>query len=298
MKCSSLIHICFGRFMSLTVIIFFFVAAGCGQKEKTLESTLEQIKSAGVVRIGYANEAPYAYYDNNTGRLTGEAPEIAREIFGRMGVNKVEGVLTEFSSLIPGLKAKRFDIIAAGMYITPKRCKEIAFSNPTYKIGEAFLVKKGNPLDLHSYEDVAEHPESQLGVVAGAVELGYARATGVPDNRISVLPDTPSAVAALQADRIDAYAGTSLTINNILSKLDEGNLEKAVPFTNPVIDDKYVIGYGAFGVRKEDKDLIEEFNKHLKAFIGSVKHRKIVEPFEFTESELPGNVKAEELCKG
>lgn len=298
MKCSLLIHICLGRFVSLTVIIFFFVAAGCGQKGKTLESTLEQIKSTGVVRIGYANEAPYAYYDNKAGRLTGEAPEIAREILSRMGVNKVEGVLTEFSSLIPGLKAKRFDIIAAGMYIMPRRCKEIAFSNPTYKIGEAFLIKKRNPLDLHSYEDVAEHPEAQLGVVAGAVELGYARATGVPDNRISVLPDAPSAVAALQAGRIDAYAGTSLTINNILSKLDKENLEKAVPFMNPVIDNKRVIGYGAFGMRKEDKDLLDEFNKHLKAFIGSDRHREIVDPFGFTESELPGDVKAEELCKG
>ena len=35
-----------------------------------------------------------------------------------MGINQVEGVLTEFGSLIPGLQARRFDIIAAGMYVT------------------------------------------------------------------------------------------------------------------------------------------------------------------------------------
>lgn len=271
---------------------------GCEKHTEKTISTLSKIKSEGVVRVGYANEAPYAYYDSEAGRLTGEAPEIVREIAKRMGVSKVEGVLTEFGSLIPGLKAERFDIIAAGMYILPKRCKEIDFTNPTYKVGEAFLVKRGNPFGLHSYEDVAKRPSARLGVVAGAVELGYARAVGVPDDRVAVLPDTPSAVAAVEAGRIDAYAGTSLTINDILGKTGEGKLEKAEPFTDPVIEGRAVIGYGAFGIRKEDKDLYNEFNRHLKSFIGSDAHKRVVEPFGFTESELPGDVTAGELCKG
>ena len=35
----------------------------------------------------------------------------------RIGVKEFDGVLTPFGSLIPGLKAERFDIIAAGLYI-------------------------------------------------------------------------------------------------------------------------------------------------------------------------------------
>lgn len=289
-------NLCWG--LLPVVAVFCLVGVTSCQKAAEDLTTLDRIRSEGVIKVGYANEAPYAYYDSKADRLTGEAPEIAREISKRMGVSRVEGVLTEFGSLIPGLKAKRFDIIAAGMYILPKRCKEIAFSNPTYKIGEAFLVKKGNPFDLHSYEDVAKHPEAQLGVVAGAVELGYARAVGVPDDRISVLPDVPGAVAAVQTGRIDAYAATSLTINDVLNKLNGKKLEKAEPFTDPVIEGKRVIGYGAFGIRKEDKDLLDEFNRHLKALIGSDGHRKIVEPFGFTESEFPGDVTAKELCRG
>lgn len=281
-------------------VVAAFCLVGPAACQKTTEEdfkTLDRIRREGVVKVGYANEAPFAYRDSETGRLRGEAPEIAREIAKRMGVSEVEGILTEFGSLIPGLKAGRFDVIAAGMYIKPERCKEIAFSNPTYKIGEAFLVKRGNPLDLHSYESVAGHPSARLGVVAGAVELGYARAVGVPDDRIVVLPDAPSAVAAVEAGRVDAYAGTSLTINNIINKVDEEDLEKAEPFTDPVINGRRVIGYGAFGVRKEDKGLIEEFNKHLEAFISSEEHLRTVEPFGFTESELPGDVTAEALCE-
>jgi polar amino acid transport system substrate-binding protein len=284
---------------AVAVFSLLLATTACERAGPQAGSTLQRIQQAGVVRVGYANEAPFAYMDEKTGRLTGEAPEIARVVLKQIGVERVEGVLTEFGSLIPGLKAKRFDIIAAGMYILPKRCREIAFTNPTYKIGEAFLVKAGNPLDLHSYADIAARPGARIGVVAGAVELAYARATGVPDARISILPDAPSAVAAVQAGRIDAYAGTALTIQDMLKKAgDSSGVERAKPFKDPVIEGKTVIGYGAFGVRKEDKALLEALNRQLEAFIGSEQHRRLVKPFGFTTAELPGQVTAASLCRG
>jgi polar amino acid transport system substrate-binding protein len=285
------------RSLILIFVVFgVMLVAGCGQEPEPGESTLERIRREQVVRIGFANEAPYAYVDQKTGRLTGEAPEIARVVLARLGVKEVEGVLTEFGSLIPGLKAKRFDIIAAGMYILPERCREIAFTRPTYRIGEAFLVRKGNPLDLHSYEELAAHPSARLGVVAGAVELSYARAVGVPEERISVLPDAPSAVAAVQAERVDAYGGTALTVQDMLNKVTSGDVERAAPFKDPVIDGKPAVGYGAFGIRKGDKALLEAFNARLQGFIGTPEHRELVSPFGFMENQLPGDVTADRLC--
>jgi len=276
---------------------------GCGGPNgggagPTGESTLDRIKRTGTIRVGYANEAPYAYLDSSTGKLTGEAPEVLRVVMSRMGVDEVEGVLTEFGSLIPGLKANRFDVIAAGMYITPERCEQIDFSNPSYTIGEAFVVKAGNLLDLHSYEDVAKHDTATLGVVAGTVERGYARDTGVPDDRVVVFPDPPSALAGVVAGRVDAYAGTSLTIQDLMRKSSSDDLERAEPFTDPAIDGETIRGYGAFGFREEDDAFREAFNAELAEFIGTPEHLEIIEPFGFTESELPGNVTAEELCGG
>jgi polar amino acid transport system substrate-binding protein len=249
------------------------IGCGSGGPSSVPGSTLERIRAEGKVRVGYANEAPYAYRDTKADRLTGEAPEIARAIFKRMGVEEVEGVLTEFGSLIPGLKAGRFDIIAAGMYITPARCEQVAFSNPTYRIGEAFVVKAGNPLGLHGYEDVAANPQAQLGVVAGTVERGYARSMGVPDDRVVVFPDAPSALAGVEAGRVDAFAGTSLTVQDLLRKADNPALERAEPFNDPVVDGKPLAGYGAFGVSQERHGAcIEEFNRHLAEYIGSPEH--------------------------
>ncbi len=268
---------------------------GCGAGEDE-GSSLERALESGKVRVGFANEAPYAYVDTATGRLTGEAPEVARAVLERMGIHEVEGVLTEFGSLIPGLKADRFDLIAAGMYITPQRCEQIAFSNPSYSISEAFIVKKGNPQGLHSFEDVARNPEARLGVVAGTVERGYARDLGIPDDRVVVFPDAPSALAGVQAGRVDAYAGTRLTVQDLLDKTGSDEVERAEPFQEPVIDGEVVRGYGAFGFRKSDGAFIAEFNRHLAEYIGTPEHLEAVAPFGFTEEELPGEKTAAELC--
>ncbi|HET7676175.1 MAG TPA: ectoine/hydroxyectoine ABC transporter substrate-binding protein EhuB [Gammaproteobacteria bacterium] len=262
------------------------------------KGTLAQMKDAGTARIGYANEAPYAFLDVQTNELTGEAPEIARVILQRMGIPTIDGVLTEFGALIPGLKAKRFDIIAAGMYILPQRCQQIAFSNPTYGIGEAFIVKAGNPEDLHSFADVAHDAGATLGVVTGAVERRYAKKTGIPDDRVKVFPDAASALAGVESGRVDAYAGSSLTMRDLLNKAGKADVALAAPFTDPVIDGKSVRGYGAFGFRKTDRELLEQFNKELANFIGTPEHLKLVTPFGFTREDLPGNVTAAQLCKG
>ncbi|MGD2140435.1 MAG: ectoine/hydroxyectoine ABC transporter substrate-binding protein EhuB [Burkholderiales bacterium] len=292
------------KLLRSAIIAVAVMLAACSQESGDSDSTskdsvtLDDARKAGVIKVGFANEAPYAYLDSSTNELTGEAPAIARVILKRLGVDEVEGVLTEFGSLIPGLQAKRFDIIAAGMYILPERCKQVTFSNPTYGIGEAFLVMSGNPKNLHSYEGLAGNADATLGVVAGTVERGYARKTNIPDERVQVFPDGPSAVAGVAAGRIDAYAGTSLTIQDIVSKTTDGTLERAKPFTDPVIDGKSVRGYGAFAFRKADQSLVDAFNRELANFIGSAEHRELVKPFGFTEQELPGDVTAAQLCAG
>ena len=82
------------------------------------QSTLEQARADGYIRVGFANEAPYGFATPD-GKLTGESPEVVKAVLKKIGIDEVDGVLTEFGSLIPGLQAGRFDIIAAGMFITP-----------------------------------------------------------------------------------------------------------------------------------------------------------------------------------
>ncbi|HPJ37060.1 MAG TPA: ectoine/hydroxyectoine ABC transporter substrate-binding protein EhuB [Spirochaetota bacterium] len=278
------------RFRSITfIIVSLLFLVSCGERT----NTLDRMRKEGVVTIGVANEVPYGYKTPD-GKVKGEAPEVIKLVMERMGVKKINAVVTEFGSLIPGLKAGRFDIIAAGLYITPKRCRQVAFTNPTYSIGEGFLVKKGNPKNLHSYDDVKNSNNVKLGAVAATVELGYARKAGIPEERIVIFPDNISAVAGVKSGRIDALATTSITVAKLAEK--EPAVEKAVPFTDPVIDGKSVRGYGALAVRKGDRKLLEVLNAHLREVIGSDAHRKAVRQYGFTEENLPGNVDASSLC--
>jgi polar amino acid transport system substrate-binding protein len=254
------------------------------------QSTLEKAREQGYIRVGFANEAPFGYATPD-GKLTGEAPEVAKAVLAKMGINEVDGVLTEFGSLIPGLQAGRFDIIAAGMFINPKRCEQILFSEPSYGIGQAFLVEEGNPKSIMDYSSVAENSDLKLAVMAGAVESGYAKDAGVDQSQLVVLPDQSSLLKAVQTGRADAAALTALSIANLAEK-GEG-VQSTEPFG--MVAGQSVKGHGGFGFRKEDEALRDEFNKHLTEFLGSEEHIALVTPFGFGEGYLPNKTMAE-LC--
>jgi polar amino acid transport system substrate-binding protein len=256
------------------------------------ETTLERAKAQGYIRVGFANEAPYGYATPD-GTLTGESPEVVKAVLAKIGIAEVDGVLTEFGSLIPGLQAGRFDIIAAGMFVNPKRCEQVQFSEPTYGIGQAFLVKAGNPKGIADYGTIAGNADLKLAVMAGAVEGGYAKDSGIAEGQLVVLPDQSSLVKAVQAGRADAAALTALSIADMASKND--GVESTKPFG--MVAGQSVVGHGAVAFRLEDKDLYEAFNAELKKFIGSPEHIALVTPFGFGEGYLPTKT-TEELCAG
>ncbi|WP_047154892.1 ectoine/hydroxyectoine ABC transporter substrate-binding protein EhuB [Aneurinibacillus tyrosinisolvens] len=265
-------------------------------KEVQAASSLEKAKQQGYITVGFANEKPYAYATPD-GKLTGEAVEVARVVLNNLGIKEMNGVLTEFGSLIPGLKAKRFDIITAGMYITPERAKEVIFANPEYSIGEALAVKKGNPLNLHSYKDISSNPKAKVGVMGGGIEITYLKKTGVSKNQIVIVPDQPSAIAALQAGRVDAITMTGPSLQSVMNSAKDASIKRVMDFSQPVIDGKNIRGYGAAAFRKEDKELRDAFNSELEKLKKSDKLLEILKPFGFTEQELPGDKTAEELSE-
>lgn len=272
-----------------------FLAAAGGVRPARAEGTLERAREQGFIRVGFANEAPYGYA-TPSGELTGEAPEVAKAVLERMGIGEVDGVLTEFASLIPGLKAGRFDIIAAGMFVSPKRCEQIAFSEPTYGMGQAFLVAEGNPKGIKTYDDFANDSDLKMGVMAGAIEKQYAEDSGVDMSKVQTYPDGPSALAAVRAGRIDGFPLTSLSINNLVRTAGEGAGVEATPSFSEIAG-SYVRGHGAFGFRKEDTALLAAFNEVLSDFVGSEEHLALVEPFGFGANTLP-ELSTAELCAG
>src|SRR3954454_12619399 len=160
------------------------------------QGTLDRIKKEGVIRIGFANEAPWSFAKSD-GTIAGADYELAQLVFSHLGIPSLEGIITKFGSLIPGLKANRFDLVVAGFYIRPARCEQVAFSEPTVGVGDAIIVKEGNPKKISSYKSVVADPNIKLGGVVGAATAQNAKNAGVPDSQLTMFPDFVSAVSAL-----------------------------------------------------------------------------------------------------
>ena len=260
------------------------------------ETTLERARREGVIRVGFANESPFAYATPE-GKLTGESVEVARAIFNNLGITEMEGVLTEFGSLIPGLQAKRFDAITAGMFILPARCEQVLFADPDYQIIDALIVEKGNPLNLHSFSDIVANPAVKVGTGAGYSSVEQLKAVGVTDDQLVLFPDGPSGIAGLQAGRIDAWTSTAPACQTLLNNANDPNLEMADPYQPAVIDGKPVINYGGVAFRMEDLDLREAYNEELAKIKSSGDLLQIFSQFEgFGSFSLPGDATAKSVC--
>ena len=282
--------------IALVMLIALAVVLDHGMGGKTQGGLLARLRKQGFLRVGYADEAPFAYVNPKTGKLTGESPAVLRVVMAKLGIKHLKGVLTNFGSLIPGLEAHRFDIIAAGMYITPARAREVLFSNPTFALGDGFVVRKGNPLDLHTFADAACSAGIRLGVVGGAQEYQYALESGVKPAQISGFPSAPEALAAVEAGRVDAYAGTALTVRRLVRLAHNPDIAVARPFHNPVIHGRTVLGYGAFAFRRRDIRLCRAVNKILAKFVNTKQHLQLVKRFGFTKADLPGTVTAAQIA--
>jgi polar amino acid transport system substrate-binding protein len=269
------------------------LAVGVAASGARAESVLEKIKKGETIKIGYSNEKPYAY-QNKDGKMDGFVNVTGLAILQKMGAKKVEGVLTEWGSLIPGLNAGRFDIITAGMYITPKRCKNVAFTEPMGVFAEGIIVKKGNPMGLKSYGDIAKK-KVKLATGRGWTTIGYAQKGGIKAGMIMKVPDPAAILQAVTSGRAAVGGGTILTMTQ-LAKNSGGAVEVVNDFAAP----DYTKGYSAYAFRRSDTKSRDAFDKVMKAYLGTPAMLKAASMNNYTKQMVPttSTKTRAQLCKG
>ncbi|MFE2582231.1 ectoine/hydroxyectoine ABC transporter substrate-binding protein EhuB [Streptomyces sp. NPDC059378] len=253
---------------------------------------LDRLRAQGVVRLGIAGEIPFGYIDRN-GDLTGEAPELAKVVFKGLGVDRVQPVPTEFGSLIPGLNSQQFDVVAAGMYVNPDRCEQVIFADPDYRMLDSFIVRKGNPMNLHTYQDVVAK-KARFATGTGYAEIQYAVEAGYRESDILVVPDQVAGLNAVEAGRADVFAGTALTTREVVRKSRKAEATKGFA---PLVGGKPHVDGGAFAFRPAETRLRDAFDVELRKLKRSGELFRILRPFGFTEAEMT-DLTAKELCGG
>lgn len=258
-------------------------------------ATLEEIRERGTVRIAVANEIPYGYIAP-TGEAMGAGPDVADRIFQNLGIENIEWITSEFSGLIPGLMADRFDVVAAEMAILPDRCERVIYSEPSTSYGEGLLVKTGNPKDVHSYSDFAERDDLRVAIMAGADQLEMLQALGVPDGRMVTISSNADAISSVSTGRADAYAATGLTVGDLANRSDD--VESASGFVDPIINGNAVRSWGGFTFAQGSEELRDAFNAELAKFQETEGWTEILAGYGFTEADIDGTsqMTTEQLC--
>ena len=257
----------------------------------------EKAKAAKSISVGISNEKPYGYVETD-GKLTGAIIEVLRATLAPYGITDVKGTIADFDALIPGVGAGRFDIIGAGMYIRPKRCAAIAFSNPLTRAGGAFAAKKGNPKNLHSLKDVAASKDAKIGTQTGTAQAEELKAAGIAADQTVLFSKDTEALAGLIAGRVDVIYFPGLELNELIVTNGSPEVERVTAFQQILnADGSPAYNYQALGFRKEDGDLIEAINAQLGALLSSGKLLALLSPFGFTADELPeAGVTAAKVC--
>ncbi len=258
-------------------------------------TTLERARRDGALRIGISGERPFGYTDTD-GRITGSQPEVARVVLDRLGIGGIEAVQVRFYRLIPILVAGQCDLVAAGMTITPQRCAQVAFSRPDFVTPPAFLVPEGNPQRLRSFDDVARRG-IRLAVLVGSVELDYARAAGIRDDRLEIVDDQRHLVSAVVDGRARAGVMTAISLVDELRRNPGTGLAVTPPLTSPNRG-RAIQPAGGFAMRLDDTDLRTAFDRELEAVHTGGEWLRIVEPFGLGPDNLPsGTLTTEGLCR-
>jgi polar amino acid transport system substrate-binding protein len=249
------------------------LAAGCGssgKKSTTTSSTTtasagsgiqapSNIKSSGqLVFCSDITYPPEESYKPGTTTPEGSDIDIGNGVAKRMGV-KARFDNTGFDGIIAALQAKKCDVIISGMNDTPERSKQVAFVD-YLRVGQSFMVKKGNPEHITSIASLAGKSAS---VETGTTNKDYLdaqskklKAQGKSAIKVVTFPKDTDAANALKTGKVDAYFGDSPVVAYYI-ETDPSSFTIGGNPVNPI-----PIG---IAVRKSDTELQTAVRKSIAA---------------------------------
>src|SRR3954465_7160596 len=171
------------------------------------------IIKAGTLVMSINPTLPPLQFVDDKGQLQGMRAELANEVAKKLGLTP-EYVRTEFATMIPGLAAKRWDMISTGIFFTEERSK-LMYMVPYEQAAISFLVAKGNPLGIKTVDDLAG---KKISVELGGIEERRTREVadmvvkkGLKPINVLTFNNFAEAFQALRAGQSDAATSIDAT---------------------------------------------------------------------------------------
>jgi len=114
-------------------------------EEIAADDSLERVKEAGKIQFAMSGGYPPFNYFTENDELTGFDVEVGKEVAKRLGV-EYEPVTTDWSGILEGLRAGRYDGIFGSMAITDERLEVVDFTDPYYYSGAQLIVQQDSTI--------------------------------------------------------------------------------------------------------------------------------------------------------
>jgi lysine-arginine-ornithine-binding protein len=215
---------------------------------------------------------PYNYVDAD-GSLQGFDVDFAKAMCEKIDAD-CEIIKQDWDGMIPGLIAKKYDVIVASMGILPEREEKIDFTIPYYQSPTALIANKaaGIAAGADGFVDPETLAGKKIGVQRATAYESFAREKW-PKADVQVYDSSESADLDMTAGRLDARFDDFIVLQSGILKSESaadyervGNIWGEKDFGSK--------GEG-IGVRKGETELREAINKAILDMRADGTYKKI-----------------------
>lgn len=221
-----------------------------GLTPKSWARSLDDIISAGTIRVGVNPSFAPAAMMNDKNELVGFDVDLSNQLAQMLGV-KVQFVTVDSASRVPFLTAGRIDMVLGGMTRTPDRAKLIDFTVPVMTETLGALTLKGKPYtklaDLNS-------PDVTLAEIRGTTPIPWI-AAHLPKAKVLLLDNHPDVLRAVADGRATAVVDDLASLGVIARTIDAQ--------WQPLADHADEVDWDCIGVAKADVSLRRWLNVAL-----------------------------------
>ena len=244
------------------------VLVACGKKEEAAAPAAAPAPAPAAAAepavLKIAIDPTYEPFTFKTadGKPTGFDVDIANALCDQMK-RKCEFVEQVWDSMIPGLNAKKYDVIISSMSITDDRLKEVDFTDKYYNTPSRIVLKKGT-----KFTDAASIKGKKIGVLKGSTQEKYAMGDLKPAGVVVNSYEAQDQVYLdIKSGRLDGTVADYMEVTGgFLSKPEGAKYE----LVGPDLKEPKYFGYGAgIALRKGEDKLKGELNEAIKAIRGN-----------------------------
>lgn len=239
-------------FSGVLVVLAAAIAAVASTATANPSATAPKLNKAGTLTVGMTLQFKPQMYLNAAGKPAGYDVILLKGLAKRMGV-KLDIKNLDFNGLIPGLVAKKFDMVSVGLSATPERRKSVSFSRAYVPYAQILAAAKGDttPATIAAWNSSDKTITSLQGSTAEAlVKKTFPNATS------SSFPDQNAAFLEVSTGRADGI----VVENYLLAQFNKSNKNalKEVGFPKPLH-----VEYGSYAVQKGNVSLARYLNKYI-----------------------------------